>query len=173
MTAMAATAIGLIHEFDYSMTVSPPYDVGDGPYGRRQYVEVTSAEVDGGRLKGTLLGSAGDWMLLGADGFMRMDVRLQLRTDDGAVICVHYFGPAEANDRLQRAMAASAPTDFPDQRIRTHWLVETGDTRYGWVNQAVFVGEGRFRPGDAGVAGFEHRVYRIDRLSERDVASSP
>lgn len=33
-----------------------------------------------------LLGSGSDWMLVGSDGFMRMDVRVQIETDDGAII---------------------------------------------------------------------------------------
>ena len=161
---MLEHAIGLIHEFDFRITVSQPHDVGDGPYGRRQYFQLTSAVMQGERLAGRLLGSAGDWMLVGADGYMRMDVRLQFETDDGAVICARHFGPAEANARMQQAMTASAPTTFADQRIRTHWVMESGDPRYAWVNCTVFVGEGRVQPDENGIAGFEHRVYRVDRV---------
>ena len=99
-------------------------------------------------------------MLVGADGFMRMDVRIQIETDDGAILCAHYFGPAEANRTMAEALAASRSTEFSDQSIRSHWLLEAGDPRYAWVNQAVFVGEGRLPP--AGLEpGFEHRVYRL------------
>ena len=165
MIQMLEPAIELIHEFDARITVSEAHDVGEGPNGRRQYFQLMSAEIDGQRLSGRLLGSAGDWMLLGPDGYMRMDVRLQVQTNDGAILCVHYFGPAEANDRLQQAMAASRPTTFADQRIRSHWLMETGDPRHAWVNQTIFVGEGRVQPDANGAAGFEHRVYRVDRPS--------
>ena len=99
-------------------------------------------------------------MLVGADRFLRMDVRIQLLTDDGAVLCARYRGPAETNDRLQAAIAGSEPTGFDDQHIRTWWELESGDPRYAWVNQAIFVGEARFQPTEAGAPGFEHRVYR-------------
>jgi hypothetical protein len=100
-------------------------------------------------------------MLVGSDGFMRMDVRVQVETDDGAIICAHYYAPAEANQKLRQALATSTPTTFSDQSIRSHWLLETGDRQYAWVNQAVFVGEGRLCPAGHGVVGFEHRVYRV------------
>lgn len=154
--------IGLELAFTYSTRVSQPHDVGLGPYGPRRYYEMTDGVLEGPTLAGRTLGSGADWMLQGADGYLRMDARIQVETEDHAVICARYFGVVEANDRLMEALAASEPTGFQDQRIRTHWVLETGDPRYLWVNRAVFVGEGRLRPRGQGLAGFEHRVYAVD-----------
>lgn len=158
---MSEPSAKLVHEFTYHALVSSPHEVGVGPCGHRQYHEIARGVFEGPRLKGKLLGSGSDWMLVGADGFLRMDVRIQIETDNGAILCAHYFGPAEANQKLAQAFAASTPTEFSDQLIRSHWLLETGDPRYAWVNQAVFVAEGRLRPTGPGVVGFEHRVYRV------------
>lgn len=122
---------------------------------------LTGGQVEGPRLKGRFLGAGSDWMLTGPDDFIRMDVRVQIETDDGAILCVHYFSPAEANEKLKRAMGVCAPTEFADQSIRSHWVLETGDLRYAWVNQMVFVGQGRLLPPGTGLLGFEHRVYRL------------
>ncbi len=151
----------LIYEFTYHAAFSFPHEVGVGPYGHRQYYEMTEGALKGPRLNGRLLGSGSDWMLVGPDGFMRMDVRIQIETNDRTVICAHYFGPAEANQKLAQAIASSTSTEFSDQLIRSHWLLETGDPRYAWVNQAVFVGESRLLPVRPGVLGFEHQVYRL------------
>ena len=140
---MSEPSAKLVHAFTYHAIIGTPHEVGVGPFGHRKYYEMTSGTLDGPRLKGRLVGSGGDWMLVGPDGFMRMDIRVQIETEDGAIICAHYFGPAEANQKLSQAFAASTPTDFADQSIRSHWLLETGDERYAWVNQSVFVGEGR------------------------------
>ncbi len=157
---MSRQSANLVHEFTCHALVGPPHEVGAGPNGQRRYHEMRSGTIEGARLNGKLLGSGSDWMLVGADGFMRMDVRIQIETDDGAILCAHYFGPAEANRPMAEALAASRSTEFSDQSIRSHWLLEAGDPRYAWVNQAVFVGEGRLRP--AGLEpGFEHRVYRL------------
>lgn len=158
---MSVPSARLVHEFTYYVTVGAPHDLGVGPLGHRQYFDLQTGVFDGPRLKGRLLGSGGDWMLVGGDGFLRMDVRIQIETDDGAIICAHYFGPAETNAATVRAFATSTPTEFADQSNRSHWVLETGDPRYAWVNQSVFVGEGRVCPANPGVMGFEHRVYRV------------
>ncbi len=98
-------------------------------------------------------------MLTSPDGYMRMDVRLQIETDDGAVLCAHYFGPAEANPTMIEATKQCRETLLTDQSIRSHWLLESGAPQYAWVNQAI--GEGRVLPFAPGVLGFEHRVYRV------------
>ncbi len=155
------SSIHLAHEFIFRTSVAGPHEVGNGPYGTRQYYELTDGVVEGTRLSGRTIGTGADWMLAGSDGFLRMDARIQFMTNDGAVICAHYHGPAEANAKLREAITANEPTNFADQRIRTHWLLEAGDPSYAWVSQAVFVGEGRFNPQRPGIAGFEHRVYRV------------
>ncbi len=154
-------AICLVPEFTYRSSVVGPHEVGDGPYGVRQYYEMIDGVVEGERLSGRMIGTGSDWILVGSDGFLRMDARIHIRTDDGAVILAHYHGPAEANAGLREAIRAGEPTDFEDQRIRLHWVLETGDPRYAWMNQAIFVSEGRFAPDGPGIAGFEHLVYRV------------
>jgi hypothetical protein len=47
-------------------------------------------------------------------------------------------------------------TDFGDQYFGTLPRLETGDDRYGWVNQTVMVGRGRLIPG-----GVAYEVYRV------------
>ena len=65
-------------------------------------------------------------------------------------------GLAAMNDAIQAAMTTAGPTEFADQYFRTTPRFETGDSRYAWLNQAVFIGEGRLVPGFA----VEYRVYR-------------
>lgn len=158
---MSTPSARLVHEFTYHALVGAPHDVGAGPFGHRRYYDVKSGVLDGLRLKGRQIGSGGDWMLVGVDGFMRMDVRIQIETDDGAIVCARYFGPTETNNATARAFAESKSTEYTDQANRSHWLLETGDLRYAWVNQSVFVGEGRLLPGGPNEMGFEHRVYRV------------
>ena len=78
----------LEYEFTYHATLKPPVIVGPGPYGTRLFFEVTGGRAEGARLKGTLLTGGGDWLLVGPDGWGRLDVRAQVVTDDGVVIYV-------------------------------------------------------------------------------------
>jgi Protein of unknown function (DUF3237) len=57
--------------------------VGLGPFGLRMISNVTGGEIVGNRLKGTIVGPGGDWVLVGLDGFARIDVRLTFKTVDG------------------------------------------------------------------------------------------
>jgi hypothetical protein len=146
----------LVHEMTYhAMLRLMP--VGDGPFGTRLFFDAYEGRLEGPRISGTFKGGGGDWLLAGSDGFGRLDVRVQIETDDGAFVYIQYHGLIEINEKIQAAMASSEGTDFSDQYFRITPRFETGDPRYAWLNQSVFVGEGRFYPG----FGVEYRVYRV------------
>jgi len=145
----------LVQECTFSATLKPPVPVGAGPIGMRMVYEVSGGEVVGERLRGRVLGG-GEWALIAPDGFLRVDVRVQMETHDGAHIYVQYLGLLEMNEAVQRAAAEGGATDFGDQYFYTNPRMETGDPRYAWVNTTFFIGEGRLRPGP----GVEYRVWR-------------
>lgn len=99
----------------------------------------------------------GDWFQPGADGFGRPDVRVQLETDDGAVILLHYTGLVEANAAFKRAAQSGGQTDFADHYMRMAFTFNTGAPKYLWLNQSIFVGDGRL----AGPSEIEYRIYRL------------
>jgi len=101
----------------------------NGPQGTRTIVEVVSGRFDGPRVKASVQVPAGDWITNRADGSYRLDVRLTLKTDDGALILVTYNGIGQ--------------TTGSGASLRTAPLFETGDSRYAWLTrlQAVGVGE--------------------------------
>ncbi|HYF28703.1 MAG TPA: DUF3237 domain-containing protein, partial [Baekduia sp.] len=91
----------LEHEFTYTAMLKPPVEIGPGPLGTRMFFEAIDGPVTGERLRGTVLTGGGDWALLGPDGFVRLDVRAQMRTDDGAAVYLRYDGLLEFNDAVQ------------------------------------------------------------------------
>ena len=145
-------------EFTFEATLaSPTLALGPGPYGTRAIVSVQGGWVKGDRISGTLVGAGGDWVLIGPDGFGRLDVRAQIQTDDGAVLYLSYPGILEMNAKVGAALAgASQGTDFADHYFRTTPRLESGDPRYAWVNQTIFVGRGRMGPGSV-----VYEVYRV------------
>ena len=147
----------LDYEFTYRAQLKPPLNVGAGPFGVRMVYEVTGGAVEGDRLNGKVLAGGADWMLVGADGCGRLDVRAQFATDDDAVVYISYLGIVQMNEAVQQAVGAGKATDYGDQYFRTAPRLETGDPRYGWVNQSLFVAEGRFLEGP----GVEYRVHRV------------
>jgi hypothetical protein len=103
--------------------------VENGPQGTRTIVQVVGGRFEGPRLKASVQIPAGDWITNRADGSYRLDVRLTLKTDDGALMLVTYNGIGQ--------------TTSTGASLRMAPLFETGDSRYVWLTrlQAVGVGE--------------------------------
>jgi hypothetical protein len=150
-------SISLEYECSYRASLKPPVDFGQGPYGTRNFFEVTGGDVTGERLNGKLLTGGGDWALIGPDGWGRLDVRAHIETLDGARILLTYYGVLQLNEAVQQAMASGAGTEFTDHYFRAAPRFETGDSRYAWLNQTVFMSAGRLRPGLVA----EYDVYRV------------
>jgi hypothetical protein len=137
----------LEHAFDYVARLKPPVWFGEGPSGTRMFREIAGGTVEGPLLRGEVLSGGGDWATIGADGFLRLDVRAQMRTGDGAHVYVQYDGVLELNEPVVTADSSDGgETAFDDQYWRTAPRFETGDERYVWLTQATFVARGRIHP---------------------------
>jgi Protein of unknown function (DUF3237) len=90
--------------------------------------------------------SGSDWIYQRADGAMALDVRLVLKTEDGALIGLTYrgfrHGPAEVLARLGSGEAVD-PSEY---YFRTAMFFETAAERYDWLNRVVAVSTGRRLP---------------------------
>ncbi len=135
-------------------------EVGAGPLGHRRILEIAGGTVRGERLQGVVLPGGADWMLLGPDGWGRLDVRMQLRMDDEALVYASAQGVVELNKQVLAAIAAGEETGFEDQYYRSAMRLEAGDERYAWVNRAVFIAEGRIAPRGTG-RGVEARLSMV------------
>jgi hypothetical protein len=148
--------VKLEHLVSYRADLKPPVDVGNGPFGVRRIFDVIGGRAEGPRLRGRLVASGGDWLLVDAEGVGRLDVRGTLETDDGASIFIHYHGVLELNEAVLAALEKGESTDFGDSYFMTQPRFETGDPRYAWLNRVVAVAEGRVLPG-----AVEYRVYEV------------
>jgi hypothetical protein len=133
-----------------------PATVGAGPYGMRQIFSVAGGEFAGARLRGEILPGGGDWALLGADGVARLDVRLTLRTHDGASLYVSYGGVLHLNDRVLQVLSGNGSMEYGDTYFFTSPRFETGDERYAWLNGVAAVGQGKLDPGRV-----SYRVFQL------------
>jgi hypothetical protein len=153
------SSLTVTHEMTMRVVLAqPPQFVGAGPLGVRVVGGVATGTVSGTRINGTIVGPGADWMLIGPDGFGRVDVRLQLETGDGAVVFVRYEGLIELNGVSSAALIdPAAETTWDEQYFRTTPRFETGDDRYGWLNRTTFVARGRVTSD-----GLEYEVFRVD-----------
>ncbi len=153
----------MVHEFSWRVAATLPQVVGKVPLGTRVYHELPEISLTGTRLNAAQVGPGTDFILAGEDGWSHIDVRAQLRSDDGALIYVQYEGWIEPTEKLRRAVESLTPTDFEDQAIHTSWKFESGDERYSWLNHTIFVGQGRLLPAGPAMLGMEHRIYRLSQ----------
>jgi len=145
------------YECTFDIELGASWFIGTGGFGNRVVGSVGGGTVTGGRINGTVIGPGADWALLGGDGYCRVDVRMQIRTDDAAMIYVEYVGLLELNDKSSAAMTdRSLETSFDDQYFVTTPRMECGHERYEWVNQTVFVARGRLTR-----TGVSYEVYRV------------
>lgn len=148
----------LVSEFEYSADLVID-DLGPGPFGQRVIATVTGGTVEGDRIKGTMVGAGADWLLVGPDGFGRLDVRATFKTHDGALIYVQYHGVVEVTEDMGAILGgATNSVNYGDQYFFTNPRLETGDERYQWVNRTQFLGEGRLAAGPT----VHYRVYRVE-----------
>jgi hypothetical protein len=145
------------HVFDYFVRLKPPVPIGKGPFGTRLFYEAREGRVSGPKLNGTVLSGGGDWALVGPDGWARLDVRGQCRTDDDAILLFTYRGVIEPTAAVRRAVSETGETSFSDQYFRISLEVETGDPRYAWLMQSALAGRGRLCPGP----GVAYQIFRI------------
>ena len=147
------------HLFDMVVDLDPRLNIGGGPFGQRVLFGSAGGSFDGPRLHGEVLAGGGDWASFRPDGGMALDVRLTLRTDDGALVLMTYGGrwiipPEVRTDMADRAKRYKvAPNRY---YFRTTPLFETGATHYAWLNDIVCVGSGYLIQG-----GVAYKVSQI------------
>jgi hypothetical protein len=112
-----------------------PVDVGDGPKGHRVVIDVLSVKLSGEKINAELAtNDAADWLTVSDNGTLgALDVRMTLKTDDGAFIYVEYSGRMD----MAAGVMAVAPT------------FQTGAPQYSWLNgvQAIAAGAVDFDSG--------------------------
>lgn len=147
--------------FEARIPLHPPFDAGVTPEGHRMIFMVAGGRFEGPLMKGEVLpSSGGDWARVRPDGSGALDVRICLKTDDGAVIFVHWNGRMVASQENIGYALDFAKQDDPAGAhryyFRTSPQFETGDERYAWLNNIIAVSKSR--TGDGGVI---HRVFAV------------
>ncbi len=143
------------HVFDLRVDLEDPLVFPTAGGTRLTYI-VRHGALDGPRVRGELLGGGGDWVVLGADGVGRMDVRATIRTDDGVLIHYASRGVAKLPATGRDTVAAGGRIPYESSYIRSTPRLETTDERYAWLAGLVLVAVSEFSAGHS-----DHRVYGV------------
>lgn len=157
-TADTPPALDLVTTFE--LVPTPSVDAGTGPLGKRRIGFVKQGSFDGPLLSGTVIGGD-DHYLVRADKALDLDVRLVLRTNDGAFIRLTWRALVSGPKEVMRALGGDPAPDPESYYFRAAAFMETGDERYDWTNRAVFVGAGQVGLVSSGETGVVYRLYRV------------
>ena len=141
--------------FTIRVGVSKLHDVGNAPLGLRHIDMLGEGSFEGPRLKGTVLPGGMDQKIFRADGAMNPNVRLVLRTDDGAMIYMHYTGVRYGTPEVMQRIDDGETVDPSEYYLRNTPYFETAAAQYDWLNRIVAVGVGRRMPDHAAYDVFE------------------
>ena len=128
--------------FVMRLQVKPPLVVGSPPGSYRRIGVIPAGSFEGERLSGTVLDGGSDWQTIRPDGAVNLNVRLVLRTNDDALICMTYqgvrYGPADVIARIDRGEVVDPESYY----FRVNPLFETSAPQYDWINHVVGIGIG-------------------------------
>lgn len=114
-------------EFVMQLKVSTSgfFRVGDTPHGVRQYIPISGGTFEGPRLKGTVLSGGADYQMA-TKGRTELEAIYNIKTDDGVIIHVRNRGIISSADG--RHYFFTEP----------HFEAPL-DSKYAWLNNAIFV----------------------------------
>ena len=121
---MAEVKTELLFEIRLDADRTASLQVGATPRGTLRIDAIQGGIFEGQKLKGVVLPGGSDWLLSRPDGVGELNVRLPMRTDDGALISMTYRGirdiAPEVLPRLLSGEAVERETAAPHYRPLFH-----------------------------------------------------
>lgn len=138
------------------VVVADAQKIGALPQGSRVVVPVAGGEFRGERLRGKVLPGGADWTLLRPDGVLELDLRLTLRTDDGAIVTMASFGLRHGPPDVIAALARGEEVDPSSYYFRATPRFESAHPKYAFLNRLLAVASGDRRA--------DGPMYAIDEI---------
>ena len=132
------------------VTLGETFSINNTQHGRRTVIPITGGTFEGPQLKGTILNGGADYQLANADGRTELEAIYCIKTDDGVYIHVRNRG----------IIASGKGADGqPSFYFRAAPQFEApADSKYGWLNNSLFVCAPSF---SAGFQGIVLNVWRV------------
>ncbi len=133
--------------YEAHVELDTPLDVGPTPHGVRRIVAITGGSLEGPSIRGRILPSGADWLLVRPDGVVELDIRATGRLEDGALLYARERGYLRAPPEVMQRIARGEPVDAGTYTFRVVVSYETASPRYAWLTATIGYGTGTFRKG--------------------------
>jgi hypothetical protein len=128
--------------FILRLRVPPLYVVGATPNAFRRVGVIEGGTFEGERLSGEVLPGGNDWQAVRDDSCTKLDVRIVLKTTDGALIVMTYQALRCGPKSLMQKLDSGEAVDPSSYYFRMNPMFETSAEKYDWINRIIAVGAG-------------------------------
>jgi hypothetical protein len=113
------------------VTLGQAFSIENTQHGRRTVIPITGGTFEGPGIKGTIINGGADYQLANAQGRTELEAIYCIKTDDGVYIHVRnrgiIAGGQDADGKPTFYFKAAPQFEAP------------ADSKYGWLNNALFV----------------------------------
>ena len=125
------------------VSIGEPYGIDNTQHGRRTVVPITGGTFEGPGIKGTIVNGGADYQLANAQGRTELEAIYCIKTDDGIYIHVRNRGiianTKDANGNQSFYFRCAPQFEAP------------ADSKYGWLNNSLFLCAPSFSQGFNGI----------------------
>lgn len=125
------------------VTLGEAFGINNTQHGRRTVIPITGGTFEGPDIKGTIINGGADYQLANADGRTEIEAIYCIKTDDGVYIHVRNCGIIRSGQN-----ADGKPSFYFKAAPR---FEAPADSKYGWLNNSLFICEPSFSPGFQGI----------------------
>ena len=125
------------------VTLGEAFGINNTQHGRRTVIPITGGTFEGPGIKGTIVSGGADYQLANADGRTEVEAIYCIKTDDGVYIHVRNRGiianSKDANGNPSFYFRCAPQFEAP------------ADSKYGWLNNSLFLCAPSFSQGFNGI----------------------
>jgi hypothetical protein len=132
--------------FVMRLEVKPVFLVGPAPDEYRRVGIISGGSFEGDRLSGKVLEGGSDWQTIRKDGTVMINVRLVLRTNDDALVCMTYQGVRHGPPDIIAKIDRGEVVDPDSYYFRINPMFQTSAPQHDWLNRVVGIGVGHRFP---------------------------
>lgn len=128
--------------FHLSIEVGAIHTAGDTGFGTRRVIPILGGTVRGEGVNGNILPFGADYQIVRPSGFIELEAKYVFQLDDGATVYIENrgvrFASLEVLEHLNRGEAVDPALVY----FRSLPRFETGNGRYRWLMEHLFVATG-------------------------------